>query len=232
MVVVVDQPGLPAVRTRHPAEHVVEGPVLHQYDDDVVDPAGLGRGQGLAHGRPSRSDGSGAEQQLAARQRHAGATSRPEPGDGSCNAIGSRCAEGVTASRRPRGAPVPSTFLRRAVTTAALAGLGLSGAGIAAAATPTHTSLSIRSVKAAINPGGHDTIAGVLLAAGHPLAGAAVVLRAQPAGASSFHDQAPPTRPAARARSRSSSARRARRRTSWCSAATRTTPAAAAASSP
>jgi len=39
MVIVVDQPGLPPVRMRHPAEHVVEGPVLHQYDDDVVDPA-------------------------------------------------------------------------------------------------------------------------------------------------------------------------------------------------
>src|SRR4051794_36755964 len=81
-------------------------------------------------------------------------------------------------------------FLRRAATVTALAGLGLSGAGIAAAATPTHTSLSIRSVKAAIDAGGHDTIAGVLLAAGHPLAGAAVVLRAKPAGASSFHDAA------------------------------------------
>src|SRR3954463_1889896 len=81
-------------------------------------------------------------------------------------------------------------FLRRTATVTALAGLGLSGAGIAAAATPTHTSLSIRSVKAAIDAGGHDTIAGVLLAAGHPLAGAAVVLRAKPAGASSFHDVA------------------------------------------
>ena len=85
---------------------------------------------------------------------------------------------------------MPSMFLRRAATVTALAGLGLSGAGIAAAATPTHTSLSIRSVKAAIDAGGHDTIAGVLLAAGHPLAGAPVVLRAKPAGASSFHDSA------------------------------------------
>lgn len=86
---------------------------------------------------------------------------------------------------------MPSTFLRRAATVTALAGLGpglgLGAAGVAAASTPAHTSLSIRSAKAAIDPGSHDTVSGVLLAAGHPLAGAAVVLRAKPSGATSFH---------------------------------------------
>jgi hypothetical protein len=84
--------------------------------------------------------------------------------------------------------PVTTSPLRRAATVTALAGLALGGAvGIAGAQTPTHTSLSIRSARAAIVAGGHDTVSGVLLAAGHPLSGASVVLRARPAGAAGFH---------------------------------------------
>jgi len=43
VVVGIAQTGLPAVRAREPAQVVVEGPVLHAQEHDVLDPAGRGR---------------------------------------------------------------------------------------------------------------------------------------------------------------------------------------------
>jgi hypothetical protein len=34
----VTQPALPSVSALEPAQHVIEGPVLHHQDDDVLDP--------------------------------------------------------------------------------------------------------------------------------------------------------------------------------------------------
>jgi hypothetical protein len=60
-------------------------------------------------------------------------------------------------------------------------------AGTAQAATPQHTSLSIRSVQSTINAGGHDTISGSLYSAGHGISGQTVALLARPASQSSYH---------------------------------------------
>ena len=77
--------------------------------------------------------------------------------------------------------------LGRMMTTAALATIAVAAsAGTAVAATPAHTSLSIRSVSSVIRAGGHDVISGVLLSNGHAVQGADVALEARPAGASSF----------------------------------------------
>jgi hypothetical protein len=38
LLVLIRQPGLTAIRARHPAKHVVERPILHHDDDYVIDP--------------------------------------------------------------------------------------------------------------------------------------------------------------------------------------------------
>ena len=77
--------------------------------------------------------------------------------------------------------------LGRIAATAALTTIAIAASVTPAlAATPAHTSLSIRSVSSVITAGGHDVISGVLLSNGHAVQGADVVLDARPAGASSF----------------------------------------------
>lgn len=77
--------------------------------------------------------------------------------------------------------------LGRIVATATLMTIAVgASAGTAVAATPAHTSLSIRSVSSVIRAGGHDVISGVLLSNGQAVQGADVTLDAKPAGASSF----------------------------------------------
>ena len=52
------------------------------------------------------------------------------------------------------------------------------------------TSLSIRSAKAVINPGGKDVISGVLLTRSHPLADRLVILKAKPVDATAWQELA------------------------------------------
>src|SRR5206468_418607 len=87
---------------------------------------------------------------------------------------------------RRKATPLSSALPRVAAATVSATIAVVAAAGAATADTRTHTSLSIRSVKTAVDAGGHDTVSGVLLAAGHALAGADVALDAKPAGAASF----------------------------------------------